>query len=80
MLTAVMVFFIIYFPSSGDELRAAGVPNVPEGTPGSYKGQTPHVTYEGQEAAKLLGLQYRPFVESAKDAIEAIRSRYPEAK
>jgi len=60
-----------------DELRAAGVPGIAEGTPGSYVGKTAQYGFDGTKAERVLGFKYRPILESVQAGIEAVRARFP---
>jgi len=57
-----------------DALNDAGVPNIRKGDPGAGK-NVPHNAQSGEKATRVLGIKYKTIGESAKDTVEALRSR-----
>jgi len=57
-----------------DGLNDAGVPDIRKGIPGAGK-NTPHNAQSGEKSIRVLGIKYKTIGESAKDTVEALRSR-----
>lgn len=61
-------------PCTVDALNDAGVPDIRKGNPGAGK-DVPHNAQSGEKATRVLGIKYKTIGESAKDTVEALRSR-----
>lgn len=57
-----------------DELRKAGDTEIPVETPGSRKGMIPLETFDNAKIKHVLGMKFRPVLDTVQDALKAIRA------